>query len=67
MMTAAIAYVFSSVGQIMSVKDAYLSLISYYSALHVPCAKQRAAGALGGASRSGFIELVNGNCWKRVR
>ncbi len=54
MMTAAIAYVFSSVGQIMSVKDAYLSLISYYSALHVPCAKQRAAGALGGASRSGF-------------
>lgn len=63
--THAIAKVFSKIGSSFSIAMAMARLISLFP--NDPFARQKAAGALGGASRSGFIVLQPNREWKRVK
>ncbi len=56
--------VFPSVGNKLSIQDAYLQLANLAGG---PNAMQRAAGSLGGSSRWGTIVLRNGSYYERVR
>jgi len=59
-----ITRVFTTMGHTESIADAYTKLIALNPTDKYN--KQKAAGSLGGASRSGFIELKNGQ-WTRIR
>lgn len=63
--THAIAKVFSHIGKSLTIGTAMSKLVSLFP--NDPFARQKAAGALGGASRSGFIALQPNGIWQRVR
>ena len=61
-----ITRIFSNIGISFSIASAMTQLTALFP--NDPFAKKKAAGALGGASRSGFISLnPNDGVWKRVR
>ncbi|WP_310603716.1 hypothetical protein [Anaerosporobacter sp.] len=60
-----ISQVFTQKGQTESISVAYGSLIKLNPADKY--SKQKAAGSLGGASRWGYIDLLPGGKWMRVR
>lgn len=59
-----IVKVFQNIGDRLTIASAYQALLALYANEVYPHAK--AAGSLGGASRSGFIILKN-NMYERVR
>ena len=61
---AMITRVFNTKGQVESIADAYTKLVKLNPTDKYN--KQKAAGSLGGSSRSGFIELQN-NQYTRMR
>lgn len=63
--THTITKVFSNIGNSFTIGIAMSKLVSLFP--NDPFAQQKAAGALGGASRSGFIILQPNREWIRVK
>lgn len=63
-MTLPILQVLTYVGQRKTVANIYSELIALYP--NDPFADKKAAGSIGGASKSGFIKLIDGY-WVRMR
>lgn len=57
--------VFTNVNDAFSVRDAMNKLMALFP--NDPCARHKAAGALGGGSRQGIISLNNNRIWIRVK
>ena len=60
-----ITRVFQNLGDTLTVADAMQALMALHP--NDPCSYQKAAGSLGGASKSGFIVMNNAGLWVRVR
>lgn len=60
-----ITRVFPKLGDALTVADAIQSLMALHP--NDPYSNQKAAGSLGGASKSGFIVMNSAGLWVRVR
>lgn len=65
----AITRVFTNVGQVENISSALAKLMAYFLSIdpYDQYAAKKAAGSLGGASRWGYIKLINKCQWMRMR